>query len=142
MKRLTIVLAGALSLVSAATAAADLRAPTGAERTMLQQAAFDYYFADQAISRAEVTTIRVLPLSAPLRLGKRRVTKYAVLGVRGWNTAGQFVGDEGAVAVYYSAPAAGWLVYNDGTEDVGCATKWYPSGHEKTIIAKLGLRCP
>jgi hypothetical protein len=142
MKRLTIALAIALSLVTVATAAADLRPPTASERTMLQQAAFDYYFADQAISRTEITSIRVLLLRAPLGLGTRRVTKYAVLEVKGWNKAGQFVGDEAAVAVYYSAPAAGWLLYNDGTEDVGCAQKWYPSGQQKTITKKLGLRCP
>jgi hypothetical protein len=141
MRWLTILLVFLLGVVTAATAAASLRAPTAGERAPIQQASFDYYFSNPAISRTEITKIRVLPLAFPLALGKRRVTKYAVLGVKGWDASGQFVGPETAVAVYYTAPSAGWRLYNDGTEDVGCAAKWYPAGQEKTILAGLGLRC-
>jgi hypothetical protein len=141
MRWLAITLTLLLCLVTSATAAAGTRAPAPSERALIQQAAFDYYFSDQALSRTEVTRIRVLPLPSPLGLGKCRVTKYAVLGVKGWDTTGQFVGPETAVAVYYAAPSAGWRLYNDGTHDVGCSPKWYPSGHEKTILAGLGLRC-
>jgi hypothetical protein len=141
MRWLTVSLALLLCLVTTATAAAGLRPPAPSERVLIQQAAFDYYFSNQALSRAEVTRIRVLPLTSPLGLGKRRVTKYAVLGVKGWDTTGQFVGPETAVAVYYTAPSPGWRLYNDGTHDVGCSSKWYPAGQEKTILAGLGLRC-
>lgn len=141
MRWLTIALALLFCLAPTATAAAGLRPPAPSERVLIQQATFDYYFPNQALSRTEITRIRVLPLASPLGLGKRRVTKYAVLGVKGWDASGQFVGPETAVAVYYTAPSAGWRLYNDGTHDVGCEPKWYPAGQEKTILAGLGLRC-
>jgi hypothetical protein len=137
-----VVVSMATSFVAIARSAdGRARAATGSERQLLKQAAFDYYYTNPNLSRAQVTEIRVLPLPGPARVGGRVVTKYAFLVVNAWGTNGKPVGDDRALAVYSTSPEAGWRVYNDGTEDVGCSPKWYPVGQEQTVLAALGLSC-
>lgn len=131
--------AAALALVTTGTAAA--RQPSPTDRLLLRQAAFDYYFTNSALSRADITSIRVAPLASAEPLRSRLVSKYATIVVKGRDASGQDIGYATAVAVYYSSPVSGWHVYQDGSSNVGCDDKWYPLGQRRTIIRSLGLTC-
>jgi hypothetical protein len=142
LRRPGILLALVTSLATAGSAlAAIVRPPTPTERAALQQATFDYYFTNSALANSVVSSVKVEVLAGPQPLRSRLVTKYAVIGIHAFDTTGQDVGYALAIAAYYSSPARGWRVFNDGTSDVGCSAKWYPVGQERAILKALGLKC-
>ncbi len=136
-------LVSAIALLSSISASAGLivRGPTPQERATLQQAVFDYYFTNTLLSRVDLTSIRVEVLP-PSPVRSRLVTKYAVIGTHGFDTSGQDVGYQRALAVFFSSPMRGWRVFSSGSSNVGCAMpKWYPSGQERAILKALRMRC-
>jgi hypothetical protein len=141
MKRLLTVSVLVLVALAVAASAWAARGPTALEKIQLRQATYDYYFTNDAISRAVVTRIRVVPLAHPAALRSRLVTKYATITLRGFDISGQDVGFVVAVAVYYSSPSPGWRVFSDGSSDVGCTDKWYPVGMRRAIMRSLALTC-
>jgi hypothetical protein len=138
-------LVAGLSAASLTAAASPVKAhrATATERLLLGQALFDYRFAtNPSISRETILSPSVVPLGHPGAIGSRSVDAYAVIGVKGWDSTGQFVGYETAFAVHYSAPLVGWHFFTDGTAaQTGCETKWYPFGTESAITQALGLKC-
>lgn len=117
------------------------RPATSSERAALSEALFDYYFTNAALASTSIVSIRVETLPSPQPLHSRSVTKYAAIGVHALDTSGQDVGYDLALAVFYSRPSKGWRVFNDGSSNVGCDTKWYPVGQERSIMRALALTC-
>lgn len=144
-KRLLTVLAllfAAIVLISPASATAIKPRPaTVSEAAGLRQAVFDYFFTNTLLASTVITRIRVEMLATPEPLRSRSVTKYAAITLHAFDASGQDVGYDLALAVFYSSPAKGWRVYNNGSSDVGCDAKWYPVGQQRAIMGALGLKC-
>lgn len=144
MKRLAVLvsLSAAVALAGCGGGSNASRPPTAAERAALLQATFDYFVSDTALARFSVTRLRVHVLPRAEGLKSHRVTKYALIELRGFDRKGKSVGDNVAVAVYFSTPQPGWHVFDNGSADVGCDPRWYPPGQGPAIRKAFAMTCP
>ena len=119
------------------------RAPTNEERKALDQAVYDRLFANNGISRYAVVFEQVSTLPRQGAVGSRLVSKYAFVTLKGWDRSGQFVGYQGFVAAYTTAPRVGWHIFDEGEvgPGTGCVATWYPSGDESLVLRDLKIKC-
>ncbi|MGZ4317622.1 MAG: hypothetical protein ACXVRS_17605 [Gaiellaceae bacterium] len=143
MKRAAVAACGSMGvlLVAGCGNGGPVRQATASERAALTQATFDYLYTDRFLSKVSLNKVRIDLLPRPEPLGARLVTKYALVELRGYGTKGEDVGYNVAVAVYESTPWPGWHLFDHGSAEVGCDSKWYPAGQGRSIRKALGLTC-